>query len=178
MPQLGARAQEVEIEVVEVVGGAYAQVNQAEGIQVMQDNVARQINQIEEVLQEGAPSQATEDTAESLAQVRSNLQKAMDPATSASDRNAAVEQAAKTLNNTRTELLNAELQKEGIEISQDEEKALWDTEGALNEVKARVDAAEKAEDEREQQDENVPDEEVDEKNLEDPVAEEPVPFAE
>ena len=177
VPQLGARAQQLEIEVVEVVGGAYAQVNQAERVQVMQGNVARQIDQVEEVLQEGAPSRATENTAERLAQARSNLQKAMDPATSASDRNAAVEEATNTLNNTSTEL-NAELQKEGSELSQAEEKALSNTKEALNEVKERADAAEKAEKEREQQDEKDPDQEVDEKDLEDPVAEDPLPFAE
>ena len=177
VPQLSEKVQELEIKVVQEVRGAYAQVKQAEGVQDMQGNVAKQIDQVAEVLKEDAPSQVTENTAERLAQARSNLQKAMDPATSVSDRNAALKEAVNTLNKTSAEL-NAELQKKGSELPEAEEKALSNTEDALNKVKERADAAEKTEEEQEKQDEKDPNQEVDEKNLENPVAVDPISVVE
>jgi len=164
---------QLESSIVPEVQGAYRQVGQAAEIQNKQSTVEKQINELSDVLEGGAPSQATEDAAVNLGKARADLQKAMDPATSAAERDVAMTDASTKLSNTSNEL-KTELEREGNNLSQQEEKALSDTKDALNEEREQADAAKENEKEQEEKTETDQDKEVD--DLKDPEAQETVDY--
>lgn len=166
---------QLESSIVPKVQDGYRQVDQAAEIQNKQSTVQKQIDDLSDVLEGGAPSQATEDAAENLGEARADLQKAMDPATSAAERDVAMTDASTKLTNTSNEL-KTELENESNNLSQEEEKALSDTKDALNREREQADAVKENEKEQEEKTENDQDNEVDENDFEDPKPEEPAEF--
>jgi hypothetical protein len=170
------RSQAAQVEsIVPEVQGAYRQVDQAAEIQNKQSTVEKQINELSDILEEGAPSQATEDTAVSLGQARADVRKAMDPATSASDRDIAMSDATTKLSNTSNEL-KKELDNEANDLSQEEEEALSNTKEALDKEREQADATKENEKEQEEKIENDQDKEVDENDFDNPDTEDPVEY--
>jgi hypothetical protein len=167
----------LESSIVPEVQGAYGQVGQAAEIQVKQSTVEKQINELSDVLESGAPSQATEDAAESLGNARADLEKAMDPATSAADRGVALTDASTKLTDTSKEL-TTELENEANNLSQQEEEALSNTKDALEKAQEQADSAKENEREQEERTKNDQDEEVDGEDFDNPEPEDPPEFVE
>ncbi|KAF4465582.1 hypothetical protein FALBO_7580 [Fusarium albosuccineum] len=172
--EVGQTSEDLQVTVFKVQD-AYRGVNQAEIVQNAQSIVEQQEAQLEEILEGGAPSQATEDAAQRLEEARTNLEKATDPATSAADRDVAATKATTDLADTSTSL-QEQLQREGSDLSQEEEKALRDTKDALDKVQEQADATKQNERDQDEQNKNDPEEEVNPDNFEEPKAEDPPPF--
>jgi len=171
------KAEQLQSEVVPKTQSAYRQVSQAADIQVKQATVEKQINELSDVLESGAPSEATENAAENLVKARADIQKAIDPATSAADRDVAVSDASSKLTETSTELTK-ELETEGKNLSQEEEDALSNTKDALDREREQSDAAKENEKEQEDKTENDQDNEVDENDFDEAKEQEPAEFVE
>ncbi|KAI5462758.1 hypothetical protein BGZ63DRAFT_352910 [Mariannaea sp. PMI_226] len=174
VPQVRAESKKVEATVSNVQQG-YKEVGQAQDIQNKQDTIREQEKQLEEILEGGAPSQATEDAAVNLQKAGNELEKAIDPASSADARDAALADATTILTDTSTNL-QQQLQDEGSQLSQEEEQALKDTQDALDKVQEQAKAQEENQREQEEQDKNDVDEQVDDDQFEDPEAEDARPF--
>ncbi|KAI0164188.1 hypothetical protein GGR57DRAFT_516495 [Xylariaceae sp. FL1272] len=168
-------SEQLEANTVPEVSGAYKQVNQAADIQNKLSTVQDQEGKLEEILEDGPATQATEDAALNLEKVSTNLEKAMDPATSATERDAAMTDATTTLTDTSNQL-DAVLKDQGTQLPQEEEKALSDAKDALNKAQDQADAVEQNEKEQQQQDENDGNEDVDPDQFENPEVEDPAPF--
>ncbi|KXH60714.1 hypothetical protein CSAL01_04292 [Colletotrichum salicis] len=166
VPLVKEMSQKVELTVPNVQQG-YREVGQAQDIQVQQDAMREQANQLEEILEGGAPSQAVEDAAENLANARSELEKATDPTTTADARDAALTKVSTTLTETSTQI-QTELQNEGNQLSEDEEKALKDTQEALDKAQEQAKTQEENQKEQEEQDEIDANEDVDDSQFDDP----------
>ncbi|TDZ24557.1 hypothetical protein Cob_v002231 [Colletotrichum orbiculare MAFF 240422] len=166
LARLRAALERVDATVSRVEQG-YKQLAQAQDIQNMQDAVRQQEKQLQEVLEAGSPSQATEEAAMNLQSASNELGKAADPATSAAARDAALADATTTLANTSANL-QKEIQGPASQFPQEEEKALRETQEALDRVQEQAKAQEEKQKEQEEQNRNGVDEPVDESRFEDP----------
>ena len=175
VPQQHDMADQLENDVVPDVQGAYGQVGQAAEIQNKQSTVEEQINELSEVLESGAPTEATENAAENLASARDNLREAVDPATSAANRDVAVQDASTTLADTSTEL-QKELAQEGSDVSKEEKEAQENVKDALEQEQEQAEAAEQNEKDQEEKTEEDQDNDVDPDNFDDPKAEDPAEY--
>jgi hypothetical protein len=174
VPQVREKSEELEATVSEVQQG-YKEVNQAQDIQNKQDAIREQESQLEDILEGGAPSQTTEDTAMNLQKANNDLEKALDPATSAEARDAALTDATTTLTETSAQIEQT-LKEQGNELSQEEKQALEDTQEALDKVQEQAEAQEEAQKEKEEENEQDVDEEVDDGQFEEPEGRDAPPF--
>ncbi|KAH6988336.1 hypothetical protein EDB80DRAFT_816525 [Ilyonectria destructans] len=162
-------SEKVEV-TVSKVEDAYKEVDQAQNILNQENTVEKQEDELEEVLEGGAPTEATEDAAEGLVKAETELEKATDPNTSATDRDAAVTDANNDLNDTSTNLDN-ELQNEGDTVSEEEKQAQSNTEDAIKKEQDQTNAEKQNEQEQDEEDNNNPDEKVDDNEFDNPKPE-------
>ncbi|KAH7210745.1 uncharacterized protein BKA55DRAFT_529354 [Fusarium redolens] len=174
VPEVQAQAQKVEATVPQVQQG-YKEVVQAQDIQSKQDTVRQQEKSLEEVLEGGAPSQATEDTAVNLAKASNEVAKAADPNTSPAERDAALSDASTTLTKTSEDIQTA-LKDQAEELPKEEAEKLKDAQDAIDQVQEEAQAEKENQEEQEQRDEESPEKEVEDTTFDPPEGREAPPF--
>ncbi|KAI1259229.1 hypothetical protein F5Y18DRAFT_433514 [Xylariaceae sp. FL1019] len=112
-----------------------------QNIQNKSSTVQEQEVKLEEILEDGDATQATEDAALNLSKTSTNLEKAMDPATSAAERDAAMTKATTTLTDMINQL-DAALQGQDGRLSEAGEKTVADTKDALDTAQNPAEAVE------------------------------------
>jgi hypothetical protein len=175
VPVQRARSVELESSVVPEVQGGYRQLGQAQEIQINQATVARQENELRDVTEIAPPSPPTEVTAENLAKVKTDQRKAMDPNTSATDRDVAMTEATTKLTDTAKELKTT-LADASSNLAQEEKVALSNTKEAIEQAGEQTEALKENQKEKEKEIENDQEKDLDETELEDPQVEDPVEF--
>ncbi|KAL4730978.1 hypothetical protein ACLX1H_003020 [Fusarium chlamydosporum] len=168
VPEIKNQSDKVDAIVPDVQQG-YKEVNQAQDIQNKQDTIREQERQLEEILEGGAPSTATEDTAMNLSKAQKDLESAMDPNATVEARDTALTDASTTLTDTSAKIKEA-VNDQASNLPEEERKALDDTQEALDQVQEQAEASEQAQEEREQENEKSTEEEVEEGQFEDPEA--------
>ncbi|KAK7177540.1 hypothetical protein DPSP01_014484 [Paraphaeosphaeria sporulosa] len=173
LPQVRNQAQQVELESVPQVPRAYAQVSQGRDIQIKEETVSEQMEQLNEVQEDGAPNQGLEDAAVNLGEAQEKLAHAVDPNTSAEERDADVTDATKKLTDTN-KLLGDELAAGDKALSQEAVKAQQNAKDALEEVQEQEEATRENEEQKQAENEQDEDEPVDENQFDDAEPEVPV----
>ncbi|KAM0559793.1 hypothetical protein ACHAPJ_003740 [Fusarium lateritium] len=174
VPQVQEQAQKVEATVPEVQQG-YKEVVQSQDIQSKQDTIRQQEKSLEEVLQGGAPSQATEDTAMSLAKASDEVTNAAKPETSPAEREASLSDASTTLNKTSEDIQTA-LKDQADTLPKEEAAKLQDAQEAIEQTQKETEAEKEVQEEQEKQDEESPENEVDDTSFDPPEGREAPPF--
>ncbi|KAF4446687.1 hypothetical protein F53441_9729 [Fusarium austroafricanum] len=174
VPQVKEQAQKVEPTVPQVQQG-YKEVVQAQDIQSKQDTIRQQEKSLEEVLEGGAPSQATEDTAMSLAKARDEVAKAADPTTSPAERESSLNDASTTLTKTSEDIQTA-LKDQAEELPKEEAEKLQDAQEAIDQVQEEAQAEKEVQEEQEKRDEESPENDVEEGVFEKPEGREAPSF--
>lgn len=175
VPQVETQSKAVQTKDVPKVQDAYKQVDQATDIQFKQSVVEGQAMELQDLLEEGAPSQATEDAAIDLSKASDRLEKAADPSTTVADRDKAVEDIATILTGTSTKL-DTELQKQGVERSAEETQALENTEKAIKEQQDQADSMKENQKRQEEKEKNDGNQELKEEDFKDPKVEKPAEY--
>ncbi|KAH8646927.1 hypothetical protein BGZ60DRAFT_509592 [Tricladium varicosporioides] len=175
VPVQRARSVELESSVVPEVQGGYRQLGQAQEIQINQATVARQESELRDVMEIAPPSPPTEVTAENLAKVKTDLRKAMDANSSATDRDAAMTEATTKLTDTAKEL-ETTLADPSSNLAQEEEVALSNTKEAIEQAGEQTEALKENQKGKEKGIENDQEKDLDETELEEPQVEDPVEF--
>ncbi|KAF5989980.1 hypothetical protein FBULB1_390 [Fusarium bulbicola] len=174
VPEVQAQAEKVEPTVPQVQSG-YKEVNQAQDIQGKTDTIRQQEQSLNEVLEGGAPSEATEATALNLSTASKEVASATDPSKSPEERDASLKDATTTLNKTSEEIQTA-LKEEGGNLSQEEAQKLEDASKAIDETQKEAEAEKEEQEEQEQENEDSPDNEVDDTDFDPPEGREAPPF--
>ncbi|KAF5578485.1 hypothetical protein FPANT_9977 [Fusarium pseudoanthophilum] len=174
VPEVQAQAAKVEANVPEVQQG-YKEVNQAQDIQGKTDTIRQQEQSLEEVLEGGAPSQATEDTAVSLSKASNEVSQATDPRKSPEERDASLKDATTTLNKTSEDIQTA-LKNEAEELPKEEAQKLEDASEAIEQTQKEADAEKEVQEEQEKENEESPDNEVEDSTFDPPEGREAPPF--
>ncbi|KAF4483532.1 hypothetical protein FAGAP_11702 [Fusarium agapanthi] len=164
--EVQAQAAKVEATVPEVQQG-YKEVNQAQDIQGKTDTIRQQEQSLEEVLEGGAPSQATEDTAINLSKASNEVAQATDPSKSAEERDASLKDATTTLNKTSEDIQTA-LKDQAEELPQEEAQKLEDASEAIDQTQKEAEAEKEVQEEQEQENEESPENEVDDSSFDPP----------
>ncbi|KAF5544746.1 hypothetical protein FMEXI_6385 [Fusarium mexicanum] len=172
--EVQAQAAKVEPTVPQVQSG-YKEVNQAQDIQGKTDTVRQQEQSMEEVLEGGTPSEATEVTAVNLSKASNEVAQATDPSKSPEERDASLKDATTTLNKTSEEIQTA-LKEEGGNLSKEEAQKLEDASKAIDETQKEAEAEKEVQEEQEQENEDSPDNEVDDTDFDPPEGREAPPF--
>ncbi|KAI7762735.1 hypothetical protein LZL87_008176 [Fusarium oxysporum] len=174
VPEVQSQAEKVEATVPEVQQG-YKEVVQAQDVQSKQDTIRQQEKSMEEVLEGGAPSQATEDTAMNLAKADNEVSKAADPKTSPAERDAALSDASTTLTKTSEDIQTA-LKDQAEELPKEEADKLKDAQDAIDQVQEETQAEKENQEEQEARDEESPENEVEDSTFDPPEGREAPPF--
>ncbi|KAF5682521.1 hypothetical protein FCIRC_4955 [Fusarium circinatum] len=174
VPEVQAQAAKVEPAVPQVQSG-YKEVNQAQDIQGKTDTIRQQEQSLNEVLEGGAPSEATEATAVNLSKASNEVAQATDPSKSPEERDASLKDATTTLNKTSEEIQTA-LKDEGGNLSKEEAQKLEDASKAIDETQKETEAEKEVQEEQEQENEDSPDNEVDDTDFDPPEGREAPPF--
>ncbi|KAH7209877.1 hypothetical protein DER44DRAFT_809532 [Fusarium oxysporum] len=174
VPEVAAQAEKVEATVPEVQQ-AYKEVVQAQDVQSKQDTIREQEKSMEEVLEGGAPSQATEDTAMNLAKADKEVSKAADPNTSPAERDSALSDASTTLTQTSEDIQTA-LKDQAEELPKEEADKLKDAQDAIDQVQEEAQAEKENQEEQEARDEESPENEVEDSTFDPPEGREAPPF--
>ncbi|KAJ4264408.1 hypothetical protein NW762_005607 [Fusarium torreyae] len=174
VPQVQEKAQDVEASVPEVQQG-YKEAVQAQDIQSKQDTIRQQEKSLEEVLEGGAPSAATEDTAMSLAKASDEVANAAKLETSPADRDASLNDASTTLNKTSEDIQTA-LKDQADTLPKEEAAKLQDAQEAIEQTQKETEAEKEVQEEQEKQDEESPETEVDDASFDPPEGREAPPF--
>lgn len=175
MPKLEKRSIDVQTDVVPNVAEAYKQIDQATDIQLKQSLMEKQVTELQDLLVEGPPSNATVDAATSLVEASNKLEKAADPASTVADREIAVEDVTTLLTDTSTKL-DTELQEQNANRSTEETQALENTENAIKEQQEQAESVKENQKRQEEKEENDGKREVREEDFEDPKVEKPAEF--
>ncbi|EXM17248.1 hypothetical protein RAB80_004150 [Fusarium oxysporum f. sp. vasinfectum] len=174
VPEVAAQAEKVEATVPEVQQG-YKEVVQAQDVQSKQDTIRQQEKSMEEVLEGGAPSEATENTAMNLAKADKEVSKAADPNTSPAERDAALSDSSTTLTKTSEDIQTA-LKDQAEELPKEEADKLKDAQEAIDQVQEETQAEKENQEEQEARDEESPENEVEDSTFDPPEGREAPPF--
>ncbi|KAF5557263.1 hypothetical protein FNAPI_5475 [Fusarium napiforme] len=174
VPEVQKQAEKVEATVPEVQQG-YKEVNQAQDIQGKTDTIRQQEQSLEEVLEGGAPSQATEDTAVNLSKASNEVASATDSSKSPEDREASLKDATTTLNKTSEDIQTA-LKNEAEELPKEEAQKLEDASEAIDQTQKEADAEKEVQEEQEKENEESPENEVEDSTFDPPEGREAPPF--
>ncbi|KAL5625847.1 hypothetical protein FOBRF1_000190 [Fusarium oxysporum] len=174
VPEVAAQAEKVEATVPEVQQG-YKEVVQAQDVQSKQDTIRQQEKSMEEVLEGGAPSEATENTAMNLAKADKEVSKAADPNTSPAERDSALSDASTTLTKT-SEDIQTSLNDQAEELPKEEADKLKDAQDAIDQVQEETQAEKENQEEQEARDEESPENEVEDSTFDPPEGREAPPF--
>lgn len=174
VPKVQAQAEKVEATVPKVQQG-YKEVVQAQDVQSKQDTIRQQEKSMGEVLEGGAPSQATENTAMNLAKADKEVSKAADPNTSPAERDSALSDASTTLTKTSEDIQTA-LKDQAEELPKEEADKLKDAQDAIDQVQEETQAEKENQEEQEARDEESPKKEVEESTFDPPDGREAPPF--
>ncbi|CVL06108.1 uncharacterized protein FMAN_03905 [Fusarium mangiferae] len=174
VPDVQAQASKVEATVPEVQQG-YKGVNQAQDIQGKTDTIRQQKESMNEVLEGGAPSPATEDTAINLAKASDEVAGATDPNKSSEERDASLKDATTTLNKTSEDIQTA-LKDQAEELPKEEAQKLEDASEAIDQTQKEADAEKEVQEEQEKENEESPENEVEDSTFDPPEGREAPPF--
>ncbi|KAM0074903.1 hypothetical protein ACKRZS_012963 [Fusarium odoratissimum] len=174
VPEVAAQAEKVEATVPEVQQG-YKEVVQSQDVQSKQDTIRQQEKSMEEVLEGGAPSEATENTAMNLAKADKEVSKAADPNTSPAERDSALSDASTTLTKT-SEDIQTSLKDQAEELPKEEADKLKDAQDAIDQVQEETQAEKENQEEQEARDEESPENEVEDSTFDPPEGREAPPF--
>ncbi|KAL7769794.1 hypothetical protein ACKLNR_001178 [Fusarium oxysporum f. sp. zingiberi] len=174
VPEVAAQAEKVEATVPEVQQG-YKEVVQAQDVQSKQDTIRQQEKSMEEVLEGGAPSEATENTAMNLAKADKEVSKAADPNTSPAERDSALSDASATLTKTSEDIQTA-LKDQAEELPKEEADKLKDAQDAIDQVQEETQAEKENQEEQEARDEESPENDVEDSTFDPPEGREAPPF--
>ncbi|KAI1051024.1 hypothetical protein LB506_010940 [Fusarium annulatum] len=174
VPEVQAQASKVEATVPEVEQG-YKGVNQAQDIQGKTDTIRQQKESMNEVLEGGAPSPATEDTAINLAKASDEVAGATDPNKSPEERDASLKDATTTLNKTSEDIQTA-LKDQAEELPKEEAQKLEDASEAIDQTQKEADAEKEVQEEQEKENEESPENEVEDSTFDPPEGREAPPF--
>jgi len=169
-----AQATKVEATVPEVQQG-YKGVNQAQDIQGKTDTIRQQEQSLEEVLEGGAPSPTTEDTAVNLSKASKEVASATDPTKSPEERDASLKDATTTLNKTSEDIQTA-LKDEAEKLPEEEAQKLEDASEAIDQTQKEADAEKEVQEEQEKENEESPENEVEDSTFDPPEGREAPPF--
>ncbi|KAK6544758.1 hypothetical protein TWF694_001441 [Orbilia ellipsospora] len=165
VPEVQIKADSVDSIVSQVQQG-YKEVGQAEVIQIRQDVIQKQEKNLEEILEGGAPSQATEDTAMSLEQASKKLEDAAKPDMDPGQRDGELTDVTKILSNASANIEQT-LQDQGNQLSDEEADVLKNAQDSLEKVQEQTESQEENQKEQEQKDNEDVDNEVDDGTFED-----------
>ncbi|TVY79203.1 hypothetical protein Focb16_v009523 [Fusarium oxysporum f. sp. cubense] len=174
VPKVQAQAEKVEATVPKVQQG-YKEVVQAQDVQSKQDTIRQQEKSMGEVLEGGAPSPATENTAMNLAKADKEVSKAADPKTSPAERDSALSDASTTLTKTSEDIQTA-LKDQAEELPKEEADKLKDAQDAIDQVQEETQAEKENQEEQEARDEESPKKEVEESTFDPPEGREAPTF--
>ncbi|KAF5632423.1 uncharacterized protein FTJAE_7533 [Fusarium tjaetaba] len=174
VPEVQKQAEKVEPTVSEVSQG-YKEVNQAQDIQGKTDTIRQQEQSLEEVLEGGAPSEATENTAVNLSKASNEVSQATDPSKSPEERDASLKDATTTLNKTSEDIQTA-LKNEAEELPKEEAQKLEDASEAIEQTQKEADAEKEVQEEQEKENEESPENEVEDSTFDPPEGREAPPF--
>ncbi|KAG5761002.1 hypothetical protein H9Q69_010949 [Fusarium xylarioides] len=166
VPEVQAQAEKVEATVPQVQSG-YKEVTQSQDIQGKTDTIRQQEQSLEEVLEGGAPSQATEDTAVSLSKASNEVAASTDPTKSPEERDASLKDATTTLNKTSEDIQTA-LKNEAEELPKEEAQKLEDASEAIDQTQKEADAEKEVQEEQEKENEESPDKDVEDSTFDPP----------
>ncbi|KAF5027096.1 hypothetical protein F66182_808 [Fusarium sp. NRRL 66182] len=170
------RTYTIKVEVtVSKVQDAYKGVDQARQIDTEQSVLEQQEDALGGLMQDVPPSDATEKATTDLLQAETDLANAVNPTTSAADRDAAVTEATTDLGSASTNL-KTEVQEAQGQATQNEIDAVNDADDAQTKEQEQDDAEEQNEKNQDNDDNNDPSEEVDNNEFENAKPEDPIPI--
>jgi hypothetical protein len=152
------------------VPAAQAQVNKANNIQKQGQVLEEQIVQMEQYIEEKAPSATTQKTVENLVVARNDVAKAVNPSSNETVREAAMEEATTTLSKTGPEISKG-LADEGKTLSKGENKLLKEAKTAIENQQEQENAVKEADIEKAKENQKDPSEDVNQDTFDNEEAE-------